>query len=135
MNIRKSGKPQWNGEVKGTDRSFCTFCDRIYGVRAGLYLLYKYRKQYDLITVKQIVHRWAPAYDGNNPDAYARQILRNNGYKKFLERNLHQLYRMVREMCWIESQYVLTYREFLDAYELLPLEQQAYWRMDLERSK
>ena len=128
FNIRRSNS-KWLGKIpfdKSNDRSFEQFTLLQYGVRAGLYLLTKYVRDYGLGDVTQIVHRWAPAEDGNNEIAYVTAIL-SDVITSEVKRTKDYLYGMARAMCYVESRYVLTKDVFDRAFACLPAPMCAYW--------
>ena len=60
MNI-VGGPNRWQGmKGKQEDRNFVQFTTMTYGVRAAMILLTKYHRDYNLKTVPEIIHRWAP---------------------------------------------------------------------------
>jgi hypothetical protein len=75
-NIRISDTT-WLGKVpvsQNTDGTFEQFTTMEYGARAMLKILITYIDTYHLITIPQIINRWAPASDGNNPATYAQYV-------------------------------------------------------------
>lgn len=65
--------PVWQGCVKGTDPRFCTFKNMAYGCRAMALLLVHYQTTYKLLTVRQIINRWAPPGE-NDTGAYVAAV-------------------------------------------------------------
>ena len=80
LNIRKSWQT-WKGKiyVGNTDPDFEQFENMAYGYRAALITMRTYIKKYGLNTVYQIINRWAPADDGNNPDGYTQRVCKATG--------------------------------------------------------
>lgn len=65
-NIRFVSSNKWLGLVaEPTQRKFCEFTSLEYGLRALLYLLCKYYFRYNLITVPDIINRFAPSSENN----------------------------------------------------------------------
>jgi len=63
-----SGKSAWKGEMLQSDGRYARFETPQHGIRAGLYLLRKaYTQRHGLLTVHDIIHRWAPL--GDNSEA------------------------------------------------------------------
>lgn len=63
-----SRKNPWVGQV-GESGRFVVFSDPVYGFRAAARLLKNYNAA-GVKTIQQIVSKWAPESDGNNPRAY-----------------------------------------------------------------
>ena len=81
-NIRHGGS-NWNGSVKGTDKSFVTFGSPEMGVRAMTKLLYKYNRPgsdngYNRRSVREIINKWAPPNE-NNTTAYVNAVAKKLG--------------------------------------------------------
>ncbi|WP_300674087.1 hypothetical protein [Desulfoluna sp.] len=71
-NIRH--RDQWMGlATEQPDPSFCTFITPEYGIRAMGKILINYQRRYDLSTVREIIHRWAPPVE-NDTDAYVAHV-------------------------------------------------------------
>lgn len=79
LNIRIS-RDNWLGKVSpNTDGTFEQFSDIIYGYRAAIKTLRSYYYTHGLRTIRQMVNRWAPASDGNNPTTYAANVAQRAG--------------------------------------------------------
>lgn len=75
LNIRISGN-NWKGEIKPSqDKSFCQFISMAYGFRAAMCCIRTYIRKYNCYTLQQIINRWAPWGDGNNPVRYADRVM------------------------------------------------------------
>lgn len=74
----KVSKDEWQG-AKGNDGTFVTFDSPEMGARAMAKVLNNYQTKYGLKTIKDIIGRWAPAGDDNDPDAYANYVANNIG--------------------------------------------------------
>lgn len=76
LNIRINDNNNWVGEVRpSTDGSFCQFVSMAYGFRAGMVCIRTYITKHKLTTISEIIGRWAPWTDGNNPTRYAKFIV------------------------------------------------------------
>ena len=118
MNIRYRKNVRWQGQIYDsmrTDREFVEFQRIEYGVRAAIRLLTTYYYKHQLHTVTDIVQRWAPAADGNDTVAYARQV-RNELGSETLVPTRRTLFLVLKAMCWVESRYVLSDFVFDIAY-------------------
>ena len=80
LNIRKSLQT-WKGKIYigNTDPDFEQFENMAYGYRAALMTMRTHIKKYGLNTVYQIIKRWAPAEDGNNPEGYTQRVCNATG--------------------------------------------------------
>lgn len=79
LNIRISSS-NWLGKVSpNTDGAFEQFSDIKYGYRAAIKTLRSYYYKHGLHTIRQMVNRWAPASDGNNPTTYATNVAQRAG--------------------------------------------------------
>ena len=77
-NIRISNI-RFKGEIHpSTDESFKQFESMAYGYRAMIKILKYYYNHYNLRTVEQMIHRWAPTIE-NNTDAYILCVCREIG--------------------------------------------------------
>ena len=78
LNIIKS-HIKWLGEVRpGTDSRFAQFETMEYGLRAALKLLRTYYVKHHCRTIRQIISRWAPAFE-NHTEAYIQSVSRQTG--------------------------------------------------------
>lgn len=71
-NIRLNALIKWEGEIQGTDKSFVTFKNMTYGIRALMKLLINYRKR-GYNTIELILNRYAPANE-NNTTGYIEKV-------------------------------------------------------------
>ncbi len=128
FNIRKTNS-KWAGKVlHGQDPAFEQFDLMVWGVRAGLYLLTKYVRDYRLRTVKQIIHRWAPDGDGtNNEKAYYDAMRKGATFTNDVQQNKGWLYAVAAGMCRVESRYYLPAAGFESAFALLPYPMKCFW--------
>ena len=126
MNII-GGPNRWQG-MKGRqeDRNFVQFTTMTYGVRAAMILLTKYHRDYNLKTVPEIVHRWAP--DGGEAEKNYITHVRNTLFKSDVNQTRADLLKLMQAMCWFESRYNLSQLMFNSALKECPLSVQNYWR-------
>ena len=73
LNIRRSAE-QFQGEIKGKDKSFKTFSSLPYGYRAGFVILGTYLSR-GLNTIEKIITKWAPPTE-NNTESYIAHVER-----------------------------------------------------------
>ena len=126
MNI-VGGPNKWQGMAKGqTDKQFVQFTTMTYGVRAAMILLTKYHRDYQLKTVPEIVHRWAP--DGGEAEKNYITHVRNTLFKSDINQTRADLLKLMQAMCWFESRYNLSQLMFNTALKECPLSVQNYWR-------
>lgn len=77
-NIRKSPNP-WVGQTADQpDPDFVQFRAPLYGIRALMKILNTYYETYSLLTIAQIINRYAPPTE-NNTDAYIADISKRSG--------------------------------------------------------
>ena len=75
LNIVQSDANKWKGEVlPSQDKRFCTFKTMAYGFRAALVCIRTYITKRNCKTLQEVINRWAPWKDGNNPVNYAQHI-------------------------------------------------------------
>lgn len=110
------------------DIKFCSFSSTNYGVRALLYLLVKYYKEYHLISVKDIINRFAPSSDGNDTESYINYVCGCLGVSDNEDLNLNftVLYSLAKSICRIESNYYLSKEEYYFSFHMLPLKYKNY---------
>lgn len=73
----------WQGKIQGEDKSFETFENAEYGIRALGKTLLTYNSKHGLNTVNDIINRYAPPVE-NNTNAYAEHVA------KYLGVGLHE---------------------------------------------
>ena len=76
LNIRHSAE-NFQGEVKGIDKSFKTFSSMPYGYRAGFVILGTYLSR-GLNTIEKIVSKWAPPVE-NDTESYIKNVEKWSG--------------------------------------------------------
>lgn len=77
LNIRKTAI-KWDGKIDGQDKSFETFTNPEYGIRAAAKLLLNYQAYHGLNTVEQIINRFAPPSE-NDSNSYADHVANEIG--------------------------------------------------------
>ena len=129
MNVRLS-KSNWLGKKKvSTDPEFEQFELIKWGIRAGLYLLTKYVRDYKLKTLKEIIHRWAPNGDGSNNEAayYHAMMTGTSALTNEVKVNKRWLYELAAGMCRVESRICLSDSLFEQAFTALPYSMKCFW--------
>lgn len=82
LNIRIVGRNNWRGRVpvaQNTDGQFEQFDTMVNGLRAAFVLLDKYYRVDGLCSVWEIISKWAPQSDGNDPHKYAAYVAERAG--------------------------------------------------------
>ncbi len=94
-NIKKNSRNKWQGEIIGLDKTFCTFSEAKYGLRALLYIIWKYYNSYKLTTITGIIKRWS-ATDQATYIAYVSKVT-GIGANEFIDlSNKDNFYNLVR---------------------------------------
>lgn len=106
-NIRepKSDKTQWQGErATDDDKSFEEFDTMEHGIRALMVILRTYMKRHGLITIRQIIHRWAPPNE-NNTTAYINTVAKRTGAgpDEVLFFDKETVHKLVEAICFVEN--------------------------------
>ena len=134
LNIRRS-QCVWIGCLPYTeqrDREYEQFRSMAYGLRAAMVLLTRYHQDHVLTHVSQIVHRWAPAADGNNEEAYTKfveaQMTGILGTDGFVPASRQALYALVTAMSRMESGYIPLDQELDAAWHKLPASARVHWK-------
>lgn len=70
FNIRYTKSNRWLGQT-GHTNGFCDFCEMAFGIRAGLYLFYKSYASKDIVTVRDVITRFAPPSENNTENYIA----------------------------------------------------------------
>lgn len=78
LNIRISEANNWQGELPKAinitmDSAFESFYNAVDGYRAAVIVLRNYQRKYNLMTLNDIIHRFAPATE-NNTTAYINAV-------------------------------------------------------------
>lgn len=109
LNIRLSSN-KWQGEVVPSgDKSFCQFKTMAYGFRAAMVNIRSYITKHNCNTLQEIINRWAPWSDGNNPVGYANKVMKRwsdtfpDGDVVIDYKNQEQMTRLVYAMAIVEN--------------------------------
>ena len=66
-------------EFQREETEFCVFVAPRWGIRAMAMVLTTYQRKHGLNRVSNMIARWAPKNDGNDPDSYASFVARHMG--------------------------------------------------------
>jgi hypothetical protein len=113
FNIKNNPAQPWEGSVSSDSKGHAIFEHEIYGIRAAVRVL---AKKYlgGKKTLRQIIESFAPASDGNDPEAYIAAVLKFNGWdvagfedcdlELFFESGLptNAVYHLLRAMVQVE---------------------------------
>lgn len=80
LNIREVGI-NWRGRI-GDDGEFVQFESALMGMRAAARNLKTYRDKYGVLTISEIVQRWAPPSE-NNTKSYIESVEKLTGIERF----------------------------------------------------
>lgn len=125
LNIRISSN-NWKGEIKpSADGSFCQFTTMAYGFRAAMVCIRTYIRKYNLQTIQEIINRWAPWKDGNNPTSYANKVV-NTWPELFTSKdfvidytNAEHMTKLVYAMAIVENGTEPVMSDCYEAFELM----------------
>lgn len=127
-NIRRSSS-NWKGlSSVQSDVQFCVFDSFEYGVRALICLIRTYYNKYHLCSISEIISRFAPPSEnatsqyisyvssqvGLPPDSYVCLSFNTSPSD-----NQRTLYKLCSSICFIESNFQLSYDLFLKSLSLL----------------
>lgn len=94
LNIRIGNA--WQGEVEHpTDTEFEQFINMFYGCRAAFIILKRYMTRYKLVTITDIISRWAPVSE-NNTRCYIDAVVERTGYSALKELDFYSADHMIR---------------------------------------
>lgn len=117
LNIRIGNS--WQGEVEHpTDTEFEQFVNMFYGCRAAFMLLRRYMLRYHLVTITDIISRWAPASE-NNTRRYIDAVVERSGFSavKALDfYNAGEMLKLFQSMSLVECGCVIPYEVVTAAY-------------------
>lgn len=106
LNLVHSSANRWQGlDEPPSDGRMCRFTADQWGIRAAAVLLRTYRTKYKLLTIRQLVERWAPASE-NDPGRYAQVVAEYMGQTPTYIPDLNdpmELENMLRGMCRMEN--------------------------------
>ena len=126
-NIRHSSS-RWLGmSPNQTDTQFVQFLSFDYGIRALIILLRNYYVKYNCNTIRKIISRYAPENE-NSTNKYIDYVSKVVGvssdspldsldfhtFDKDMQYTTH-FYLLVKAICWMESNFELTEKEFRSA--------------------
>lgn len=121
LNIRYTGAAWYGLQKKQTDKAFCQFQSDTYGYRAAFIILFGYINKHHLITVDQIISRWAPRSDGNATDQYVQGVIRMMTTCKdsIIDwRNKDQMVDLAEAMCFIENGRNACHQAVVEGYDM-----------------
>lgn len=81
FNIRYDSRNRWIG-LDGQTRGFCNFNSLEFGVRAACVLVMRSYRKKNIVSVSDIVMRFAPSSE-NDTDVYINYICSSNGWFPF----------------------------------------------------
>lgn len=97
-NIRASSTMQWLGAI-GQSNGWCVFASEQDGINAMKKLLMS--KNYNHLTLRGAIYKWAPAQDNNNPERYTNYVSKTVSIspdKPMQDMTDYELENMVRAM-------------------------------------
>jgi hypothetical protein len=103
LNIRKNSE-QFQGEIKGKDKSFKTFSSMPYGYRAAFVTLATYLSR-EWNTIEKIITKWAPPTE-NDTESYISSVERWSGVprnKELTARDGSEYMLIVAAMSFVEN--------------------------------
>lgn len=109
FNIR-AGKSQWVGLCSyPSTRGFANFLSVDYAIRACAILLMQTYRKLGIRTISGIVHRFAPASDGNNEKAYIDYLSSNTLISPTaLLQSSSSYAKVIKYMAWFESNFLIS---------------------------
>ena len=111
----------WLGEcTENTDGEFEQFVSMKYGLRAAFVLLRRYICHYRLLTIKQIVARWAPSKE-NDTERYIKFVSARSGIPSTYELSFSDQNRMVdlvEAMVFFENGQAISKTIIVESYKL-----------------
>lgn len=119
-NIRL-GSTRFQGEIKGTDKSFRTFSSAGYGYRALIKTLQTYQDKYHLMTIRGMIGRWAPGNE-NNTAAYVATVSKKSGYGRDQSVSMHDrvvALRIAEAISEVENGKAANSGDLMNGWELL----------------
>ena len=109
------------GEVmRPTDKEFEQFESMAYGCRAAFIILHNYMLRHKLVTVPDIVKRWAPKSE-NATEKYIKSVLEQTKFDKTTVLswdNKDQMCRLFLAMCYVENGVVIDTSAIEEGYDL-----------------
>lgn len=105
----------WLG-LSGSMNGFCEFESLEFGVRALLYILYKYYYIYRLRSISSIINRFAPPSE-NNSTAYVRYVSKEVKFYKTLC-GFPEIVYIAKAICYYETNTILSLAYINKVYNL-----------------
>lgn len=119
LNIRIGN--DWMGEVmRPDDKDFEQFEQMAYGCRAAFIILHNYMTRHKLVTVPDIIKRWAPSSE-NATEKYIKAVLEQTQFGETTVLswwNKAQMCRLFLAMCYVENGVVIDTSEIEKGYDL-----------------
>lgn len=104
LNVRYCEANKWKGQV-GEYKGFAMFASVDDGLRAAMKILLVYMGKYRLVTVAQIINRWAPPSE-NNTKQYVWNVCKASSlYASDAIATKQEFINLVVSMAFIESQF------------------------------
>ena len=107
LNLRISSNA-WKGKIpvqQNTDKAFEQFVSMPYGFRANMINMRTLINR-GFNTIEQLITKWAPADDGNNPAGYTQRVCKTTGYNKddiINPQNAEQMQNLAYAMAIVEN--------------------------------
>lgn len=120
LNIRYNTANSWTGQT-GQESGFSKFKSVEFGLRAGIKLIQNYATKYNANSVHTIISKFAPPSE-NDTKNYIKFVTARMGvteYENIGVFSKYNMFELLKAMCKMESQYVLTESVFDKAYNLL----------------
>lgn len=117
LNIRHT-YVYWRGEVSEPNAIFCRFKSNIYGLRAGLKLIFNYNQLYGINTLERLIARWAPSCENSTED-YINVVSASSGVPRSepLTYTKEEIKAIMKSMIIVECGYL--YRGFDDDFDVV----------------
>lgn len=120
LNIRRGSR--WVGlSAEQTDPEFCKFTAPVFGLRAAFIILRRYIEVYHLVTIEQMISRWAPKSE-NKTEQYIKYVCDVTQIPKDATINTHEKMRLcaiVAAMSAFECGQTCTIKEVTTAYNMV----------------
>lgn len=116
FNIRVADTNRWRGALPFS-KNFERFRHTVYSVRAFIIILSTYRYKHNIVTVYDIIHRYAPQIE-NDTRAYISYICKRMKCLPDQEITHENLFEFARAVAYMESNYTLTKEEFQKALSM-----------------
>ena len=118
-NIRKNDKTYIGEVVPSNHKRFKTFISAEYGIAASINLFRIYQEQYKLLTISDMINRYAPSFE-NNTNNYLKLITKISKLDVNItfELTYENVYKLMKAVLIVESSYKLTDEVFAKAWEI-----------------